>query len=91
MPIELNASKQLKVGAYNQIMGLSRDYHTEKQSGELYRSIDQGNAIVDILNISLLQIVPVLVDLVIAILYLYDLSSPPSKMRRLTQVILTAA
>lgn len=73
IPIEQNAVIQLRLGAYNQIMKLSRDFHTDKRSGELYRSVEQGAAIIDILNSSLLRIVPVIVDLVVAVLYLYGI------------------
>jgi len=77
LPVQQNALKALKTGAYNQIMGLSRDFHTEKHSGELYRSIDQGTSIINILDTALFHMLPVLVDLVVAIGYLYSLLHSP--------------
>ena len=72
-PIEQNADRSLQTAAYNHIMDLSRDFHTEKQSGELYASISQGSSIINILKTVIFQILPVFIDLALAAIYLYDL------------------
>lgn len=82
-PIKQNALVALKKGAYNKIMGLSRDFHTEKRSGELYVSIGQGTSIIEILDTALFHLVPVLVDLVVAIGYLYGLLFLPFFLRNI--------
>ena len=71
-PIEQNAQKSIETAAYNHIMDLSRDFHTEKQSGELYTSINQGSSIIGILKTMVFEVLPVFIDLVVAAAYLYS-------------------
>lgn len=71
-PIEQNADRALQTAAYNHIMDLSRDFHTDKQSGELYTSISQGSSIINILKTVIFRILPVFADLALAVIYLYD-------------------
>ena len=70
LPLEQYADASLKKAAYNQVMGLSRDFHTEKRSGELYKSIGQGHSLTSIVEIILFKVVPMLVDLGVAFVYL---------------------
>ena len=60
----------LKTAAYNQIMGLSRDFHTEKQSGELFKAIEQGRSITTLLDMVLFKIGPIFIDVLVAVSYL---------------------
>ena len=53
------------------IMGLSMDFHNEKQSGELIRAIDQGQNLTGMLEFLCFQIAPVFIDLGIAFVYVY--------------------
>lgn len=64
------AEASIKTAAYNQIMGLSRDFHTEKQSGELYKSIEQGSSVTSLLETIMFQVVPMFVDIIVAFSYL---------------------
>lgn len=52
-------------------MGLSRDFHTEKQSGELFMAIDQGSSITSLLDTVVFRIGPIFIDVVVAFSYLY--------------------
>ena len=70
LPFEQYAGGSLKKAAYNQIMGLSRDFHTEKRSGELYTAIGQGDSLTSIIEVVLFKIGPMLVDLTVAFVYL---------------------
>ena len=83
LPIEQNASKSLQKAAYNQIMDLSHDFHSDKQSGELYESISQGNSVVHLLRTILFDLLPVLMDLVVTVAYLYSFpcSNPSTQMQ----------
>ena len=71
-PIEQNAERSLQTATYNHIMDLSRDFHTEKQSGELYSSISQGSSMINILDDVIFRLLPVFIDLVLAAVYLYE-------------------
>ena len=70
LPIEQYSDGALKKAAYNQIMRLSRDFHTEKRSGELYRSIDQGHSLRSIFTLLMFKVATILLDLIIAYVYL---------------------
>ena len=61
----------LKTAAYNQIMDLSRDFHTEKQSGELFAAVEQGSSITSLLDTVLFRIAPIFIDVFVAFSYLY--------------------
>ena len=54
-------------------MSLSCDFHDNKKSGELYRSIEQGKSIGSLLETLLFELLPMLIDLVVAYAYLYYL------------------
>ena len=69
-PIELAAQQAIKTAAYDKIMDLSCDFHTEKQSGELFTSIDQGASVVSLLESLLFQTAPMFVDIGVAFFYL---------------------
>jgi len=71
-----NAQASIKTAAYNQIMSLSHDFHTEKQSGELYKSIDQGRSITGLLEVVAIRILPLVTDVVVAFSYLYSHCPP---------------
>lgn len=76
LPVEQYADGSLKKAAYNRIMGLSRDFHTEKRSGELYTSIGQGRSLTSIIEVLLFKVVPMLVDLTVAFVYLCWIFGP---------------
>ena len=54
-------------------MNLSCDFHDNKKSGELYRSIEQGKSICSLLETLLFELFPMFIDLVVAYVYLYYL------------------
>lgn len=70
LPVQQNASKSLQKAAYNHIMDMSLDFHAEKQSGELYESVSQGQSVLALLGLVLFDLIPVLVDLVVTVTYL---------------------
>lgn len=76
LPLEQYTDGSLKKAAYNQIMGLSRDFHTEKRSGELYTSIEQGHSLTLMVNGILFRILPILADLGVAFVYLCWIFGP---------------
>lgn len=76
LPFEQYADGSIKKAAYNHIMSLSRDFHTEKRSGELYTSIGQGRSLKSIVQVLLFRIVPMLIDLTVAFVYLCWIFGP---------------
>ncbi|MCJ1470506.1 hypothetical protein MMC07_009152 [Pseudocyphellaria aurata] len=70
IPVEQNAHKALAMAAYTQVMTLSSDFHDNKKSGELYKSIEQGTAIHYLFETVFFDVTPMMFDLVIAAVYL---------------------
>ncbi|KAL9610440.1 MAG: hypothetical protein Q9167_004865 [Letrouitia subvulpina] len=76
LPLERYSYKTLTTASYNHVMNLSCDFHDNKQSGELYKSIEQGTSINELLELILLHIGPMLIDLIVAFGYLHYLFGP---------------
>lgn len=70
LPIEQYAYKSITIAAYNRIMTLSSDFHDEKKSGELFKAVEQGKSIYSLLNTSLFEVLPMILDLLVACVYL---------------------
>ena len=72
-PVQQFAYKQLGARSFAHIMGLSMDFHNEKQSGELIRAISQGQNLTGMLDFICFESAPILIDLIIAFVYVYVL------------------
>ncbi|KAI4169508.1 MAG: hypothetical protein LQ343_005648 [Gyalolechia ehrenbergii] len=76
IPIEQYSYTRMTTAAYNQVMGLSRDFHDNKQSGELFQSIIQGQRVIDLMENVIFGFVPMIIDVMVGFLYLYSLFGP---------------
>lgn len=63
------AYTELKAVSFAHVMNLSMDYHTAKSSGRLTKAIEQGTDLTSIID-NIFTAGPMLVDLVIAVIYL---------------------
>lgn len=70
LSVEQNAHKAIVTATFNHIMGLSCSFHDSKKSGELYKSMSQGSSIYTLFEDFLFDLLPMLVDLVFACVYL---------------------
>lgn len=59
--------------AIKHVMTLSMDFHSNKDSAEIIKAVEQGNSINDLAELFLLKIPPVVVDLVVAMCYITSL------------------
>ncbi|KAF2260210.1 P-loop containing nucleoside triphosphate hydrolase protein [Lojkania enalia] len=59
--------------AFKHVMALSMDFHSNKDSAEIIKAVEQGNSINDLAELLLLKISPVVVDLVVAVCYVTSL------------------
>ncbi|KAA8914322.1 hypothetical protein FN846DRAFT_771298, partial [Sphaerosporella brunnea] len=71
IPIDQFSHRSLTVASYNHVMSLSYDYHTGKKTGDVWSSITQGRSVNGFIESILFQVVPMLVDLVIAFGYFF--------------------
>ncbi|KAH7048250.1 putative ABC transporter [Macrophomina phaseolina] len=67
------STANLTKAAFKHVMGLSMDFHTEKNTGELIKAVDQGHSIASILQYVFLDTTPLIMDLVGAFIYLNHL------------------
>lgn len=70
IPIENFSYRGLTNAAFGHVMDLSMDFHSERDSAEVIRAIEQGHAITSLLSTLVLEILPTSLDLVIALVYL---------------------
>jgi len=61
--------RELSVAAFEHVHGLSLDFHTSKRTGEVLSALSKGNSINTFLEQVTFQVVPMLVDLCVAIAY----------------------
>ena len=73
LPVQVNAHQALGTASYNHIMGLSCDFHDQKNSGELYAAMNQGSSIIELLEEILWYMGPQILDLFVACFYFYFL------------------
>lgn len=71
IPIRQFSYRQITNAAFSHVMNLSMDFHIENDSAEVMKSIDQGGALNNLLEVAILDIVPTLVDLAIACVVFY--------------------
>lgn len=70
IPVDQNAQKSLLMAAYCRVMMLSSDFHDNKKSGDLYKSIEQGTSVNSLFEQVIFDCLPMMFDLVVACVYL---------------------
>jgi ABC-type transport system involved in Fe-S cluster assembly fused permease/ATPase subunit len=60
---------ELSTAAFEHVHGLSLDFHLGKKTGEVLSALSKGSSINTFLEQVTFQVVPMLVDLVVAIVY----------------------
>lgn len=71
IPIRQFSYRQITTAAFSHVMNLSMDFHIENDSAEVMKSIDQGGALNNLLEVAILDIVPTVADLAIACVVFY--------------------
>ncbi|EGP88884.1 unnamed protein product [Zymoseptoria tritici ST99CH_1A5] len=69
VPVQQYGYKAISTTAFRHIMGLSMDFHNEKNSGELIRAIEQGSNLQDLVDFILFDVAPMFFDLIVAFVY----------------------
>jgi ABC-type transport system involved in Fe-S cluster assembly fused permease/ATPase subunit len=63
--------RQLTNAAFNHVMSLSMEFHSERDSAEVMKAIEQGESLANLLETALLEILPTILDLFLAVWLLY--------------------
>jgi ABC-type transport system involved in Fe-S cluster assembly fused permease/ATPase subunit len=71
IPIEQFSYRQLTNAAFNHVMGLEMEFHSDRDSAEVMKAIEQGEALTNLLETAVLEIAPTVIDMVVAIVFLY--------------------
>lgn len=71
MPIDQYSYRSITTAAYNHVMSLSHDFHTNKKTGELYTSVNQGRSVNGFIESILFAVLPMLADLCVAFAYFF--------------------
>lgn len=71
MPVDQFSYRALTTAAYNHVMSLSYDFHSNKKTGEVWHSISQGRSVNGFIESMLFQVLPMLVDLCVAFGYFF--------------------
>ncbi|OQD85400.1 hypothetical protein PENANT_c010G05800 [Penicillium antarcticum] len=71
IPVERFSYRQLTNAAFKHIMGLEMEFHADRDSAEVMKAIEQGEALTNVLETSVLYILPPIIDLTVAFVLLY--------------------
>lgn len=71
IPVKQFSYRQLTNAAFNHVMSLSMEFHSERDSAEVMKAIEQGESLANLLETALLDILPTVIDLFLAVWLLY--------------------
>jgi ABC-type transport system involved in Fe-S cluster assembly fused permease/ATPase subunit len=71
--ISNSAYKRITLLAYKHVLGLSMDFHTSKDSGEVLKAVEQASSLHSLIEIVLFDVAPIFLDLVVAMYYVTHL------------------
>ncbi|KAI5920629.1 P-loop containing nucleoside triphosphate hydrolase protein [Camillea tinctor] len=71
IPIEQFSYRQITNAAFSHVMSLSMDFHSERDSAEVLKAVEQGEALTSLLETAVLDVSPTLIDLLVAFTLLY--------------------
>ncbi|KAM0431501.1 hypothetical protein ACHAPT_005479 [Fusarium lateritium] len=71
LPIKQFSYRQISTAAFNHVLSLSMDFHSERDSAEVMKAIEQGEALTKFLEVLIFEIIPQAMDLTIALGLLY--------------------
>ena len=70
LPFGQYASRSIKAAAHRKVMALSRNFQTQKSSGEIMRTIDQGMTVIWLLKNVSMYMLPCTLDMLLSGIYL---------------------
>ncbi|KAK1959787.1 ABC transporter [Colletotrichum sublineola] len=76
LPLEVYADGALSTAAYRHILNLSADFHDSKSTSDISLAMYGGSSISDLLESICFQALPMLVDLIVAVVYLSVILGP---------------
>lgn len=71
IPVKQYSYRQLTNAAFNHVMSLSMEFHSERDSAEVMKAIEQGESLANLLETAVIDILPTVLDLFLAVWMLY--------------------
>ncbi|KTW25696.1 hypothetical protein T552_03308 [Pneumocystis carinii B80] len=71
IPINQHAYRTLSAKAFEHIHTLSLDFHLSKKTGEIITALDHGSSINTFFEMVIFQVLPVIIDIFVAIIYFF--------------------
>lgn len=73
MIISNSAYRRITLLAYEHVLGLSMDFHTSKDSGEVLKAVEQASSLNTLIEMALFDVCPIMLDLFVAMYYVTSL------------------
>ncbi|KXH51519.1 ABC transporter [Colletotrichum nymphaeae SA-01] len=71
IPIKQFSYRQITNAAFSHVMNLPMEFHAERDSAEVMKAIEQGEALSNLLETAVIDILPTVADMFIALWFLY--------------------
>lgn len=71
IPVEQFSYRQITNAAFNHVMNLGMDFHSDRDSAEVMKAIEQGEALTNVVKTAVLEIMLTIFDMVVAFVFLY--------------------
>ncbi len=81
VPVEQYSDRMMSMMAFEHLLNLSMSFHTKKKTGEVLRILDRGTAHQQLFQYLLFNLLPVFIDIFVAMIYMTRPSAPPSASR----------
>jgi ABC-type bacteriocin/lantibiotic exporter with double-glycine peptidase domain len=76
IPVEQYGYDALNTASHAHIMNLSSDFHDSKTSSDLLQAMRGGSSVAELLDLVCFQVLPMFIDLAIAVAYLWSIFGP---------------
>ncbi|GAC71776.1 heavy metal exporter HMT1 [Moesziomyces antarcticus T-34] len=76
VPVEQYSDRMMSMMAFEHLLNLSMSFHTKKKTGEVLRILDRGSAINNFFQYLLFNLLPVFIDIFVAMIYMTRTFSP---------------
>ncbi|KAI4914430.1 hypothetical protein J4E85_010493 [Alternaria conjuncta] len=76
IPIKQFSYKQLTNAAFSHVMSQSIDFHSTQDSAEVMKAVEQGEALGNVLETVVIEILPTLIDVIVACTIFYQKFTP---------------
>ncbi|RAL17535.1 ABC transporter ATP-binding protein [Aspergillus homomorphus CBS 101889] len=71
IPLKQFSYRQLTNAAFNHVLNLGMDFHSDRDSAEVMKALEQGESLTNLLEVAMLYIAPAIIDMFVAFVFLY--------------------